>query len=165
MNNDVGSFDPAEFLDATTTEALVRRPPLPVGDYLGLTGDITSESWSSNKPDAKVKSGIKFNIPVKIDLSQYPEQKAALGGIEAVTLTAGVMIDSAVNPATGKATIDWGVGKNGGLRRWRDATGCNNPGETFSPRQMSGRQVLVKVKHRVYQGEAYDEVDSVAKVS
>ena len=56
------------------------------------------------------------------------------------------------------------VGKNGGLRRWRDATGCNNPGETFSARQMSGRQVLVKVKHRVYQGEAYDEVDSVAKV-
>ena len=154
------SFDPSAFLDATTTEALVRRPPLPVGDYLGITGDITSESWSSNKPDAKVKSGVKFNIPIKIDLTQYPEQRTMLGGIDAVTLTAGVMIDSVDN--AGKA-IDWGVGKNGGLRRWREATGCNNPGETFSARQMSGRQVLVKVKHRVYQNEAYDEVDSVAK--
>ena len=154
------TFDPSAFLDATTTEALVRRPPLPVGDYLGITGDITSESWSSNKPEAKVRSGVKFNIPVKIDLSQYPEQRTLLGGIEAVTLTAGVMIDSVDN--AGKA-IDWGVGKNGGLRRWREATGCNNPGETFSARQMSGRQVLVKVKHRPYQGEFYDEIDSVAK--
>lgn len=164
MSNEATSFDPEEFLGATTTDALVRRPPLPIGDYLGITGDITSESWSSNKPDAKVKSGVKFNIPVRIDLSQYPEQQALLGGIEAVVLTAGVMIDSVVNPTTGKATIDWGVGKNGGLRRWREATNCNNPGETFSPRQMSGRQVLVKVKHRPYQGELYDDIDSVAKV-
>lgn len=163
MSDEASSFDPAEFLDATTQEALVRRPPLPVGDYLGITGDITSETWSSNKPDAKVKSGVKFNIPVKIDLTQYPEQRTLLGGIEVITMTAGVMIDSTV--VNGKATIDWGVGKNGGLRRWRDATQCNNPGETFSPRQMSGRQVLVKVKHRVWQGETYDEIDSVAKIS
>jgi hypothetical protein len=161
MNEDTSSFDPTAFLDATTTEALVRRPPLPVGDYLGITQEITSETWSSNKPDAKVKSGVKFNVPVKIDLSAYPDQKAAVGGIESITLTAGVMIDSTV--VNGRTTIDWGVGKNGGLRRWREATGCNNPGETFSPRQMSGRQVLVKIKHRVYQGEAYDEIDSVAK--
>ena len=41
-NEEVGSFDPAAFLDATTTEALVRRPPLPVGDYVGTVGEPKS---------------------------------------------------------------------------------------------------------------------------
>jgi hypothetical protein len=160
MNDDIGSFDPAEFLGATTTEALVRRPPLPVGDYLGITGEIKAEKWTSQKPEAKVKAGIKFNIPVVINLSSYPEAQRAVGGLEELTFTAGVMIDSVDN--AGRA-IDWGIGKNGQLRRWREATGCNNPGEVFSAPQMSGRQVLVKITHRVYEGEAYDEIGSVAK--
>jgi hypothetical protein len=155
---DVSSFDPAQFLDATTTEALVKRPPLPVGDYLGITGEIKSRTWTSNKPEAKVKSGIVFDLAVTIDLSQYPETQAALGGIPQVILNGSIMIDR--NEA---GAIDWGTGKNGALRRWREALGMNNPGETFSPRQMSGRPIRVKIKHRIYEGEAYDEIDSVAK--
>jgi hypothetical protein len=152
------SFNPESFLDATTTEALVRRPPLPVGDYLGFTGEIKSRTWHSNKVDAKVRDGVAFDIPVKIDLTQYPEQQALLGGIDSVTLTAGVMID-----AKEGGGIDWGTGKNGALRRWREALDMNKPGETFSARQMSNRPVRVKVSHRIYEGEAFDQIDSVAK--
>jgi hypothetical protein len=164
MSDEVSSFDPAAFLDATTTEALVRRPPLPVGDYVGITGEIKSRAWTSNKPDAKVKSGIAFDVPVQIDVTSVrhnftPEMQKAFEAISSVTLTAGVMID--LNEAK---SIDWSTGKNGALRRWRQALKMNNPGETFSPRQMQGRQVLVKVKHRLYEGEAYDEIDSVAEV-
>jgi hypothetical protein len=164
MSEDLSSFDPAAFLDATTTEALVRRPPLPVGDYVGFTGEIKSRAWTSNKPEAKVKSGIAFDIPVKIEVASIrhnftPELQKAFSEIEAVTLTAGVMID--LNEAK---AIDWTTGKNGALRRWRVALKMNNPGETFSPRQMQGRQVMVKIKHRLYEGEFYDEIDSVAEV-
>jgi hypothetical protein len=163
MNDEVGSFDPAAFLDATTTEALVRRPLLPVGDYLGTVGEPKSRSWTSNKPDAKVKAGIAIDLPVKIDLAAVRHQlsseaQKAFEGVDSVQITAGIVLD--LNEAK---AIDWGVGKNGALRRWREALGLNNPGETFSIRQMQGRQVRVKIKHRIYEGEAYDEIDSVAK--
>jgi hypothetical protein len=163
MSDDIGSFDPAAFLDATTTEALVRRPPLPVGDYLGLVGEPKSRSWTSNKPDAKVKAGIAIDLPITIDVASTlhtmtKENQEIFKGVEKVVITAGVMLD--LNEAK---AIDWSVGKNGALRRWREALGLNNPGETFSIRQMQGRQVKVKIKHRIYEGEAYDEIDSVAK--
>jgi len=158
MSEDISSFDPSTFLDATTTEALVRRPPLPVGDYIGTVGEPKSRSWTSKKEDAKVKAGIAIDVPVKIDLSSYPDAQSALGGIDSVQLTAGIMLD--LNE--GKM-IDWGVGKNGALRRWREALGMNNPGEAFSIRAMQGRQVRVKVKHEPYEGENYDKIDSVAK--
>ncbi len=60
-------------------------------------------------------------------------------------------------------SIDWGKGRNGALRRWREALDMNKPGEAFSIRQMVGRPILVKIKHRSYQGELYEEVDSVSK--
>jgi hypothetical protein len=152
------TFDPSQFLDATTTEALTRRPPLPVGEYIGTIGEPKMRAWESKKETAKVKSGIAADIPVTIDLSLYPEAQSALGGIDQVTMTAGVMLD--LNE--GKM-IDWGVGKNGALRRWREALGMNTPGEVFSLRQIQGRQIRVKIKHRVYEGEFYDEIDGVAK--
>jgi hypothetical protein len=163
MSEDISSFDPASFLDATTNEALVRRPPLPVGDYIGTVGEPKSRSWTSNKPEAKVKSGIAVDLPVKIELSAVrhtmsAEAQKIFADVEFVQITAGIMLD--LNDAK---AIDWGVGKNGALRRWREALGLNNPGETFSIRQMQGRQVRVKIKHRIYEGEAYDEIDSVAK--
>jgi hypothetical protein len=156
--NDESSFDPAQFLDATTTEALVRRPPLPVGEYLGIVGEPKTRAWASNKPDAKTKSGIAVDIPVVIDLAAYPNEQALLGGLSQVQLTTGVFLD--LNE--GKM-IDWSVGKNGSLRRWREALGMNNPGEPFSIRQMQGRPIRVKVKHEAYEGEMYDKIDSVAK--
>jgi hypothetical protein len=40
----------------------------------------------------------------------------------------------------------------------------NKPGETFAIRQMIGRQIRVKVKNEIYQGEPQDSIDAVAKV-
>ena len=162
MSEALSSFDPAAFLDATTTEALVRRPPLPVGDYVGTVGEPKSRSWTSQKPDAKVKAGIAIDLPIKIELAAVrhtlsPEAQKTFEGVEFVTITAGVMLD--LNEAK---AIDWSVGKNGALRRWREALSLNNPGETFSIRQMQCLQVRVRIKHRIYDFHTYDEIDSVA---
>lgn len=154
------TFDPSAFLDATTTEALTRRPPIPAGVVLqGIITGAEARSWSSNKPEAKVKSGIAVDLKIEIDLNSYPDVKAAVGGVDKVTMTPGIMLDMKED---GKS-IDWSTGKNGNLRRYREALGMNNPGEPFSIRQMVGRAILVKIKHRTYEGEFYDEVDSVAK--
>jgi hypothetical protein len=159
MSDSDSSFDPGQFLDATTSEALVKRPPLPAGQsFIGTITEMAVREWKSKKEDAKVKSGVAFDLKVEIDLQAYPEVQAQLNMLK-VVLTPGIMIDLKED---GK-TIDWGMGRNGALRRWREALGMNNPGETFSPRQMIGRQILAKIKHRVYEGEFYDEIDSVAK--
>ena len=157
MNAEASSFDPSQFLDATTTEALVRRPPLPVGDYLAVVGEPVSRSWTSQKPDARVKSGIAIDLPLVIDVTLYSAAHAVVG-VDTVTLKAGIMLDLNESGA-----IDWGMGKNGALRRYREALGMNEAGKPFSIRQMQGRIIKVKVKHRPYEGEFYEEVDSVAK--
>ncbi len=155
--NDESSFDPATFLDATTTEALTRRPPLPIGDYLGIITDAVSRAWTSQKPDAKVKSGIAVDFKIDIELGSYPAAHKTCG-VDKVIVNGGVMLD--LNES---GSIDWGKGRNGALRRWREALDMNKPGEAFSIRQMVGRPILVKIKHRSYQGELYEEVDSVSK--
>lgn len=158
-HDETSSFDPSQFLDATTTEALVKRPPIPAGSNLiGTITEIVTREWKSNKPEAKVKSGVAFDLKVEFDLTAYPEIQAVVNAPK-VVLTPGIMIDLKED----HRTIDWGMGKNGSLRRWREALDMNKAGETFSPRQMVGRQVLAKIKHRVYEGEFYDEIDSVAK--
>jgi hypothetical protein len=157
--NDSASFDPNAFLDASTTEALVKRPPLPAGTVLtGIIVDAVARSWQSNKPDAKVKSGIAVDLKIELDLTQIPGLADTIGTPK-LTMTPGIMLDMKDD---GKA-IDWSTGKNGNLRRYREALGMNNPGEPFSIRQMVGRAILVKTKLREYQGEFYDEVDTVAK--
>jgi hypothetical protein len=157
------NFDPALFLDATTTEAATRRPPLPVGDYIGTIGEPKSRAWESKKPDAKVKSGIAVDVPIEVDVQSYlptfsSENQKIFKDVQKVQLNASIMLD--LNDG---GMIDWGVGRNGALRRWREALDMNKPGEAFSIRMMSGRQVKIKVKHRVYEGEFFDEIDSVAK--
>lgn len=157
----MSEFDPSVFLDATTTEALTKRPPIPAGSVLvGTITDLAVRPWTSQKPEAKVKSGIAIDLKIELDLAAYPDIQKAVG-IDKVVMSPGIMLDMKED---GKS-IDWAPGKNGALRRYREALGMNNPGEAFSPRQMQGRQLLVKIKHRTYEGEFYDEVDSVAKIT
>jgi hypothetical protein len=158
-HEDVSAFDPSVYLDSTTEEALTRRPPLPVGDYVGTVGEPKPRAWTSKKEDAKVKSGVSLDIPVTIDLTAYPDVMDSLGGLTQVTVQASLFLDM-----KDPKTIDWGVGKNGGLRRWREALEMNVAGQPFSIRQMTGRQIRVRIKHRIYEGEQFDEIDTVAKV-
>ena len=152
----MSQFDPQVFLDATISEPSVKRPPLPaMSDFIGIIGEVKARAWQGKKDPTQ--SGIAMDVPVEIDLSAYPEVMKTLG-IPKVTLNDSIMLD-----LTEGGTIDNAPGKNGKLRRYREALNMNKPGDTFSFRAMQGRPVLVKIKHRTYEGDIYDEVDSVAK--
>ena len=154
---DISQFDPQTFLDATITEPSVKRPPLPAGrDFVGIIGEVKARAWQGKKDPTQ--SGIAMDVPVEFDLSAYPDVQKALGGISKVTLNDSIMLDLTENGA-----IDNSPGKNGKLRRYREALNMNKPGDTFSFRAMQGRPVLAKVKHRPYEGDLYDEIDSVAR--
>lgn len=155
----MSQFDPAAYLDATTSEASTRRPPLPVKDFIGTIGEVKSRSGSfQDKKTGEQKSYVALDIPVEIDISSDPEL-VKVQGTSKVTLTDGLFLD--LTPA---GLIDYAPGKNNKLRRYREATGQNVAGQPFSPRMLSGRPVRVKIKHEPYEGENYDKIDSVAKV-
>ena len=147
-------FDPSAFLDATITEPSTKRSPLPAGrDFVGIIGEVKARNWQG-KADP-TKSGVVMDIPLEIDLSAYPDVQI---GATKVTLTDGIMLDT-----TESGMIDTSPGKNGKLRRYREALGMNKAGEPFSFRAMQGRVVKVKISHRTYEGDIFDQVDSVAK--
>jgi hypothetical protein len=159
---DLSAFDPATFLDATTTEQSVRRPPLDPGDYTGVTGEIKARAWVSKKPDAKIKSGLAFDVPVTVEVPLAMQERLKLPQ-NTVAMNDSIMVET-----TPQGSIDYGVGKNGQLRRWREATGLNEPGIPFSPRMLGGKVVKVKIGHRIAEegpsiGEIFDEIQGVAK--
>lgn len=150
----MSNFDPASFLDATISEPTTRRNPLPAGrDFVGVIGEPTTRTWQG-KADP-TKSGVVVDVPIEIDMSAYPDVKI---GATKVMLKDGIMLD-----LTSDGAIDNSPGKNGKLRRYREALGMNEAGKPFSFRAIQGRQIKVKIKHRTYEGEMFDEVDSVAK--
>lgn len=151
-------FDPSQFLDAQTTEAGIKRQPIPAGLVLqGTVKEIKAETWA--KKDDPSKNGMKFNVSVEVDLTAYPEVQAQVG-MDKVTLQDSIMLD--IKP-TGE--IDWSPGKNGKFRRYREALGLNTPGQPFSARMMEGRVLGVKISHREYQGEMFDQIDSPVKAA
>lgn len=150
----MSNFDPASFLDATISEPTTRRNPLPAGrDFAGVIGEPQSRTWQG-KADP-TKSGVVVDVPIEIDMAAYPDVKI---GATKVVLKDGIMLD-----LTADGAIDNSPGKNGKLRRYREALGMNAPGTPFSFRAIQGRQIKVKIKHRTYEGDIFDEVDSVAK--
>lgn len=159
--NQASIFSPDSFLDATTTEESVKRPPLPAGrDFISNIKSIKSRTWQG-KTDP-TKGGIVVDVQHEFDLSAYPEVRAALGGLEKVVITDGIMLD-----LTEQGNIDYSPGKNGKLRQYRDATGLNVAGQPFSIRMFEGRMVRARIKHvpnKDLPNEFYDNIETVAKV-
>jgi hypothetical protein len=155
MNDSV--FDPSTFLDATTTEANTRRPPVPAGtDLVGIIGEPVPRQTQGVKDPSKTY--LFLDIPITFDLNEAPNIKE-ITGVDQLTLRHSISLDT-----TPSGALDNSKGKNGGLRVLREALGMNNPGEPFSIRAIQGRRIRAKIKQRTYQGELFDEIDSVAKV-
>lgn len=153
------AFDTSAFLDQTTTEQSVKRPPIPAGEYRGIIGELAPRPWVSQSDPTK--SGMAFDVPITLDL---PGDVAAAVGLTEPTLKVkdSIMLDltDTVPPA-----IDYSVGKNAKLRKYRDATGNNVPGKAFSPRQLQGNVVTVKIGHREYpagSGDLFEDVVGIA---
>jgi hypothetical protein len=151
----MSSFDPATFLDATLDTPTEKRPPLPIGDYTGIIGEVTARAWQG-KADP-TKSGIAWDVPLLIEVPAGLQ--AAMGLPSTITLKDSVMLD-----LTPDGTIDNGVGRNRRLRLYREAIDLNNAGDKFSARVMQGRTVLVKVSHELWEGQPVERVTSVARL-
>jgi hypothetical protein len=150
----MSNFDPSTFIDATITEPSTKRNPIPAGlDVTAVIGEPKARTWTGKADPSK--SGIVVDVPLEVDLTQYPDIQI---GATKVTLTDGIMLDT-----TAAGGIDNSPGKNGKLRRYREALGMNEAGQAFSFRAMQGRLIKVKISHRTYEGEIFDQVDSVAK--
>lgn len=150
-------FDPAAFLDFGTTEESVKRPPIPAGDYMGVIGDVAATQWAS-KTDP-TKAGWKFDIPITLDLPQDVAESVGLTNTQ-LKVTDSVMLD-----LNDSGAIDFSIGKNGKLRKYREATNNNKAGQFFSARMLSGQVVTVKITHREYpegSGDLFEQVNGVA---
>lgn len=166
---DTSSFDPVNFLDATTNEASISRPPLPAGrDFIAVLGEPKSTRWQSKDGS---KSGFKFTIAHEFDVTAMPPEVQALfagkdgsPGVTKITLTDDVMLDI-IDAGNGQFTLDLSPGKNARLRQYREALNMNNPGENFNIRMLQGRSIRSKIKHEPYEGNIYDKIASVAKVA
>ena len=152
----MSNFDPDQFLDSTTTEASVKRPPLPAGlDLVATITNIKAGAWQGKKDPTQ--SGVKFDVSLEFDLTSHHDLHKQIGA-DKVTIVDTIMLET-----TEAGHIDFGPGKNAKLRRYREALGMNVPGESFSARAMVGRLIKAKIKHDPYEGEIYDKIDSVAK--
>lgn len=150
-------FDASTFLDFTTTEESVKRPPIPVGDYTAVIGDLTTREWVS--PKDATKAGIAIDVPLTIDLAQ--DVADAVGLLEPLLkVKDSIMLDLKDN-----GSLDFSPGKNGKLRKYREATGNNSAGKPFNARMLSGQVVTVKITHREYpegSGDLFEQVAGIA---
>lgn len=148
-------FDPNALLDATLDTPTEKRPPLPVGDYTAIVGEVTAAQWQSSK-DAS-KSGVKWNVPLTIQIPADVKESLGLS-VDTITLTDSIMLD-----LTPQGALDNSVGKNSRLRMYREALDLNKPGDTFSARKMQGQVILIRIEHREYQGQLMENVGKVAR--
>lgn len=149
----MSAFDPQQFLAATTTEVNEKRPLLltdnpgdPSGCYLALIGEPT---MSNGEKDGK--PWYQVVLPLKIEV---PAEQQALGVPSQLTVTMRGFLDLTAD-GTG---LDNGKGKNNFQRMIREATGLNNPGQPFNWMMLTGKPVKVKVNHREYNGNFFEDV-------
>ena len=150
------AFDPSVFLDAQTTEVNEKRPNLPTenpenanGLYLAVIGEIKADTGMIGKGDRAGQPWVSMIIPLKI---QVPANVQALGIPPEITLTDRAFLD-----LTPQGGVDNSKGKNRAQRNYRDATGTNVPGEPFAWRMLTGRTVMVKVAHELYEGNLQEK--------
>lgn len=152
-------FNIDNFLNSTLSEPNTRRPPIPAGTVLpGTFGMPEKRSAQGKKAGFEDRVFHFVDIPVEIDLTVNPSLREAIGQ-DKLILKYSFSVDLLSNGG-----LDMAKGKNNGLRQLRDALNKNNPGDTFSFMEIPGRIVLCKIGNRPYQGEVFDEIDSIARV-
>lgn len=145
----MGIFDPTSFLNATIKGALSTQiTPLEPAEYTAMVGDISVVEWTSKD---QRKSGYKFVAEMKV-IDEGVKEKL---GREPV-LRYDMMLD-----LTPEGNIDNGVGKNVALGRLQKACGLDSSG-SFSPRQLTGNLVKIRVSQRIDGDNIYNDIKAVS---
>lgn len=152
----MSTFSTQSFLDQEISEPNVKRPPIPAGDYTGVIGEPTEVQGVDPKDPTRIWR--RIDIKLAIDVPFEVQQSL---GLDMPTLT---LRDSFFLDMTPSGGLDTSTGKNSGLRRYREATDLNKPGDRFSLRMLQGRTVRVRVGHRQFEDSLVEEVKGVAKL-
>lgn len=160
MSQAPSGFDPNLFLQAQQTEVNERRNPLPTenpaeadGTYLAVIGTIKTDSGTIEKGDRAGKPWLAMLVPLKIDIPAQLQDSLKLP--PTLTLTDRVFID-----LTDQNTIDNAPGRNRRQKDYRDALDMNKPGDVWSWQRAEGQVVRIKLKHRIYEGNIQEDIQS-----
>lgn len=147
------SFDPTTFLDQTVTGASsTSSEPVPEGEYQAILEKLDVKPWAS-------RDGATAGLKLELVWDILDEAVKATLGRTKVTSRQSIMLD-----LTESGAMDMGKGKNVGVGRLREATNMNDPKKPFSFGMLVGQMAKVGVKHRVYEGNIFDEVKAVARI-
>jgi hypothetical protein len=166
MNDQVNSaslFDPDNFLDTSTDQALSTKPILhPVGSYLAMIGtEIKARKFSNEKGTMAF-----LDLPLEIDGNQPIDDGTGrmlkeVTGRDKTTVTDSVILD--LNES---GHMDLREGRNFRIGRYRAAVDQNHAGQTWKPRDLAGQMVKVTVGHRPDKNDpdkVYVQINGVEK--
>lgn len=129
-------FDPTVFLNTTYTESTsTERVLVPAGEWEANIDDVKARQWQSKDQS---QAGMALDVVFAID----NEEVRKLLGRPVVKLTMGIMLD-----LTESGGLDFAKGRNVQLGLLRECTGCNVPGQPWSPPMFIGRRVKIVVSH------------------
>lgn len=143
----MGIFDVDSFLNDEQEELSTERAIIPVGVHSAFIEALDIKDGTSESGVEWAKLNVKFNITEPSVLVEMDREK--------VLLTSGYMLD--IDEATGRLAT--GKGKNWQLGQLRAA--CEKPKGPLS--DLVGCQVLIEVKHRIYEGKIQEDVKSVTR--
>jgi hypothetical protein len=159
----MSQFDAAMFLDATTTEALVKRPLIPATtELVGTIMDLKTRQAQGKKADNADKTYTFLDFRIEFNLKdEYPQVREQVG-VDKVSINQSISLQ--LNDAgTG---LSMAPGANSQLRRYREATDLNVAGAPFSPRMLEGRRVKARISHREYpvgSGDLFEDIQAISK--
>lgn len=142
-------FDPDEFLNTSVEGALSTRSiPVPEGEFLAEISGVGSRVvGDESKPVLDVTWKIENNPAVQ-----------EVTGREVSTVRQTIWLDIK------DGGLDLGKGMNAQLGRLREAVGQNGPGP-WSAAMLPGGQAVIRVAHRIHEGDTFSDVKGVARAA
>jgi len=136
MNEAAVTFDPASFLTQETSDQMdTQFTPIPAGEYPAMIKGVEARQTQSTKDPNEVWTIL--DVTYIIDDQGVREET----GLPEPTIRQSLFLDL----LDGK--LDTGKGKNVNLGRLREATGLNQPGQSFTFDALVGQACIVSVKH------------------
>lgn len=140
-------FNADDILNSQTSGQMdTKYTPVPEGE------------WPANieKVDARAVGVAKDKIVLDVTWRVDSPEVAAATGVDNPTVRQSIFLDMASSGG-----LDLSKGKNVQLGRLREAVGQNGP-TPWAPGMLVGSRAIVKVSHRLHEGNTYAEVKTVA---
>ena len=148
-------FSAETYINAVMDQPLERRIPLPPNDYVGIIQKVEARQWSSKSDPSK--SGVALDISIQLDLPFEVQQECQMDK-PIFTIRDSVMLDLTENGALAQ-----GPGQNRRLRGYREATNKNQLGVPFSPKDLVGCLIKVRIVHDLYEDQPIEKITAVTE--